>query len=134
MGPHLIMETVGRGVYMSSFYGFKSLLTPIDAEGADLPLTFPRKALAGAGAGCLSWIAIYPADVVRNTMQSALALDPHSKPESALRCARRLVRSGGVFQLYRGIQYSFVRAAPVAATTLSIWDTVYCFLEGRGIS
>ena len=112
-GPHLIMEVVGRGVFMSSFYYFKALLLPpVDAEGGAAPLSFARKALAGAGSGCLSWVVIYPADVVRNTLQSALALQPDKASEGAMRCARRLVKEGGIQQLYRGIQYSFIRHAP----------------------
>jgi solute carrier family 25 carnitine/acylcarnitine transporter 20/29 len=133
MGPHFVMETIGRGVYMSGFYFFKSVLGPMDEQGENPPLSFSRKALAGAAAGCLSWIVIYPADVVRNNMQSAVALDPGGKRENAVRCARRLMKIGGIRRLYRGIHYSFIRAAPVAATILSIWDSVYCFLQEQEI-
>ena len=129
IGPHFIMETVGRGVYMSSFYMLKSWLAPGDKQNTDLELSFSRKALAGAGAGCISWIVIYPADVVRNTLQSALALDPGGRPESAICCARRMFKVGGITQLYRGIQYSLIRSAPVAAANLSIWDSVNSFLQ-----
>jgi solute carrier family 25 carnitine/acylcarnitine transporter 20/29 len=132
MGPHFLMETIGRGVYMSGFYFFKSVLGPMD-EGENPALSFSRKALAGAAAGCLSWIVIYPADVVRNTLQSAVALDPGGKRENAVRCAHRLIKIGGIRRLYRGIHYSFIRAAPVAATILSIWDSVYCFLQEQKI-
>jgi len=82
--------------------------------------------LAAATAGVTSWVVAYPFDVIKSRMQ----LDYNrNRYTSTWQCFRDTYAEGGVKALYRGIGYTIVRAAPVAATILPIYETSRDYLE-----
>ena len=136
----LLFES-SRGIYMIAYSVLKQSLSrelQIDArgrrhdghQGGSLPLW--ARTAAGAGANVICWSIMYPVDVVRSVQmsQSTAASSKHDA-RGALRCARALVRDGGVARLYRGFVATMLRAGPVAGIILPCFELVLPWLEGR---
>jgi len=82
--------------------------------------------LAAATAGVTSWIFAYPFDVIKSRMQ----LDYDQRLyKSTWQCFQITYKEGGLRALYSGIGYTIVRAAPVAATILPIYETAKDYFE-----
>mmetsp|Transcript_593 Transcript_593/g.1236 ORF Transcript_593/g.1236 Transcript_593/m.1236 type:complete len:165 (-) Transcript_593:395-889(-) len=65
---HCGLESIGSGVYLTTYFAAKRACTMVGGEGVLDSL--PVKILCGATAGCAGWISIYPLDV------SATAITP----------------------------------------------------------
>lgn len=70
--------------------------------------------IAGGSAGAISWLAIYPLDVVKSRIQADRSYT------SALQCFRHLVKSEGVGVLMRGCSPTLLRAFPSNAATFAM--------------
>eukprot|EP00802_Teleaulax_amphioxeia_P022453 Tamp_22899.p1 GENE.Tamp_22899~~Tamp_22899.p1 ORF type:complete len:323 (-),score=61.65 Tamp_22899:93-962(-) len=120
---HVLLEGVGRGWYMMTYETMKRRLFPQFAEGgrdkSQIPLH--KRMMAGACAGMVGWTSIYPLDVVR----SRIMAQRQPVYSGALDCAVKTYREGGLPVFFRGIQFSLVRAAPVAACVLPTYDLFY---------
>jgi len=120
---HLILECFGRGWYMTAYEATKRYLYPNFAEGgrdsSNIPLH--KRMAAGACAGVVGWTSIYPLDVVRSRIMA------QREPiySGAIDCAVKTFREGGFPIFFRGIKFSLVRAAPVAACVLPTYDLMY---------
>ena len=114
--------TDGDGVYCHRLELLKPEYTPDFVEERS------TRMLAAATAGVTSWIFAYPFDVIKSRMQLDYS---GQKYKSTYQCFRDTYREGGIKALYSGISYTIVRAAPVAATILPIYETVKEYLEQR---
>jgi solute carrier family 25 (mitochondrial carnitine/acylcarnitine transporter), member 20/29 len=120
---HVLLEGLGRGWYMLTYETMKRNLYPNFAEGgrdkSNIPLH--KRMMAGACAGVVGWTSIYPLDVVR----SRIMAQRQPLYSGALDCAAKTYREGGIPIFFRGIKFSLVRAAPVAACVLPTYDLFY---------
>lgn len=122
-GIHLILECFGRGWYMTTYEAMKRALYPNFAEGgrdsSNIPLH--KRMTAGACAGVVGWTSIYPLDVVRSRIMA------QREPiySGAVDCAKKTFQEGGFPIFFRGIKFSLIRAAPVAACVLPTYDLMY---------
>mmetsp|Transcript_4990 Transcript_4990/g.11784 ORF Transcript_4990/g.11784 Transcript_4990/m.11784 type:complete len:125 (+) Transcript_4990:693-1067(+) len=94
-----------------------------------------RRMLAGACAGVAGWSSIYPLDVIRSrimaqplTEKEKLA-NPRMLFSNSLDCITKTYAEGGFTIFFRGIGFSIVRAAPVAACVLPTYDLAYSWLQ-----
>lgn len=109
-----------NGEYSHTFELIKPAFTP------DFQEERGTRMLAAATAGVTSWIFAYPFDVIKSRMQ----LDYDRRLyRSTWQCFLVTYNEGGVRALYSGIGYTIVRAAPVAATILPIYETVKDYFE-----
>ncbi|EKX34705.1 hypothetical protein GUITHDRAFT_147022 [Guillardia theta CCMP2712] len=131
---HSILETFGRGWYMVTYETVKRRLddTP-EVLGGQISLH--RRMLAGACAGMAGWSSIYPLDVIRSrimaqplTEKEKLA-NPKMLFSNSLDCIMKTYSEGGIPIFFRGIGFSLVRAAPVAACVLPTYDLAYSWLQ-----
>lgn len=139
-----VMEAPGRGVYLWTYECVKFNLAKYAAiSNAGLPLTstswegidsvkayktapFAVSATAGACAGMFSWLVVYPLDVIKSRMQR----DAHRQQFTSFwQCWQDTWRAGGIRSLYRGIGYTLLRAGPVAASILPVYDAVKSYLN-----
>jgi len=78
----------------------------------------------GAGAaGIVATTAVYPLDVVR----ARLALqgsNGHHTYNGILDCGRKIIRTGGIFSLYRGLGVTILGCAPFLAIQQGIYDSL----------
>lgn len=119
-GINFAME-LNRGFYMLFFAVAKRSF-----GGDERDLAPWKRSLAGSAAGVGSWILVYPADVVKTIVQ---AQQPGKPAEGAVAVAVKLVRGGGVLRLYRGLGFNLLRAGPVAAVTLPLFDLTLGWLR-----
>lgn len=117
-----ILESPGRGVYLWTYESVKRNL----AERYESTDPFFISVCAGVCAGIFSWFVVYPADVIKARMQS----DAHRvRFTSTLHCIQQTWAEGGIKSLYRGLGYTLVRAGPVAASILPIYDVAKAYID-----
>eukprot|EP00401_Gymnodinium_catenatum_P076766 CAMPEP_0117623184 /NCGR_PEP_ID=MMETSP0784-20121206/88519_1 /TAXON_ID=39447 /ORGANISM="" /LENGTH=333 /DNA_ID=CAMNT_0005427133 /DNA_START=122 /DNA_END=1123 /DNA_ORIENTATION=+ len=72
-------------------------------------------------AGVCCWFLYYPIDVVKSRVHLDFSGIKYS---GVLDCAVKTFREGGIAAFYRGMSFTLIRAAPVAAATLTTYETV----------
>lgn len=154
-----VMESYGRGVYLATYEGTKMVLpgvfnsinrhfspptkyTTERSTSSQLDMTpssssssssseYTESSLlvrmcSAATAGCTSWTSIYPLDVIKSRMQMDIS---GSKYTTCIDCMTKTWKEGGMRLMFRGIQYTLIRAAPVAATILPIYEFSKDYLD-----
>ncbi|KAJ1936058.1 hypothetical protein FBU59_005180, partial [Linderina macrospora] len=108
---HIIRDMGGTAIYFASYETVKEALRRLTGSDHTGPLTHM---LAGGTCGVVSWLIIFPVDLVKSTMQSQI-LKPRSAWafQSSWQCARDIYAKLGVSGLYRGISVSLIRAFPL---------------------
>jgi len=120
-GPHFLSETVGRGVYFASYEMLKRKMAE---EGESASLT--QRMIAASMSGILCWSVIFPLDVLRNRLYAkAITMDAGS----AWEMAQSMYREGQLKPFYRGFGVTVMRAGPVAAAVLPVYDTMLEWLN-----
>jgi len=121
-GAHFYADSAGRGVYMMSYEALKRV------AGSDCSsLSNAQRLVAGAGAGMLTWLAIYPADVVRSRL---FALRPGLGSLSSSQCVRLVYREHGWKGFFKGMGLTVLSAGPIAAVVLPTYDLILQLLAG----
>jgi hypothetical protein len=126
--PMLWMESCGRGFYMVIYFNLKPWLSnffygsDVESESLSVRMT------AAAVAGCVSWISVYPVDVIKSKLQADVEAKQY---KNFLDCIKQTYQLGGLRALTRGISYTLIRAAPTAATVLPVYEYVKDFLERK---
>jgi len=116
--PHLLQESVGRGLYMVTY----QILTD---KGHN-------KMLSGGCAGVMGWVVTYPFDLARSRMLFEYYATPESTRMPPPRLGRYLyniLQTEGLQGLYQGCSYCIVRAIPVAMITLPVYDLTFRYLS-----
>lgn len=114
-------ETPAFGLYFACYEGTKDWLERRWCWGQ-------QASSFGAGgiAGTLSWVSIYPFDVVKSVQQASTdPMDPYSR--SMITCFRSLYREAGggvpgVSRFFRGVGTTVVRAFPVNAVIFPVYE------------
>jgi len=128
--PGLVMEILGRAVYITTYETVKLMqLTKKEQKfiisGGVLDTTLRNKVIAAAIAGTIGWSSIYALDVTKSLM----IVDIEGKKYPTWRsCIAETYKQGGIKRFYRGLTHALIRAAPVAATVLPIYETSKNFL------
>ena len=87
----------------------------------DPSLSFEKAMIAGAAAGVMEHLAMFPVDTIKTNMQVALpSYSPH--PLSLLQTTRLLVRQQGVLRLYRGVTAVVIGAIPSHAVNYASYE------------
>lgn len=131
--PHLICETIGRCIYMCSYEALKrhfSKYNNKEQQGDDSSLSHNNKVslstrmLSAACAGILGTATVYPMDVIRCRFYA----QTNNVPVQERKNMRQLIqtiyqeRGGSIRGFYRGFGVTILRAGPVAAAVLPIYD------------
>ena len=115
LGATVLREIPACTLYLVGFDIAKAALT------GRLPRT-PALLLAGAFAGALSWVPVYPVDVVKTQIQ--VQMDAGSDGNTLLGTTRRLWRDGGVMAFWDGIGPKLARAVVNHAVTFLVVDNL----------
>lgn len=128
--PHAMSEAIGRCIYVSSYEGFKrSLLESKNSQDASV-LSLRERMLCAAGSGILCWGTFFPLDALRNNMYHATQM--RTTQGSGLQSILHTMK--GMHQekaFYRGFSISMVRAGPVAASVLPVYDLTLEWLSSK---
>eukprot|EP00164_Ancoracysta_twista_P008570 GFYU01012426.1.p1 GENE.GFYU01012426.1~~GFYU01012426.1.p1 ORF type:complete len:319 (+),score=66.15 GFYU01012426.1:192-1148(+) len=103
------------GLYFGSYELVKRMLAPEDGSA----ITPGRLAVAGATAGVMSWIPIYPIDVVKSSLQSDASGTMY---KGFMDCARQKYAQGGVGIFFRGLSPTIARAIPCHAAVFVSYE------------
>lgn len=123
-GPHFINETVGRAAYFGTYEVVKRHLAK---EGESATLT--DRMIAACSSGIVCWGIIFPFDVLRSRLyQRAILMDGNAG--SAWELTKSMYQhQGGLRPFYRGFGVTVLRAGPVAAAVLPVYDTTLEWLN-----
>lgn len=136
-GMTLILEAPGRGVYFLVYEYAKDVVAPVvsalshnkqTSSSTHKPIDRDSngvRMISAAIAGCMSWLVVYPFDVVRSRV--LLDID-RVQFKNAAQCIMHSYREGGIRSFFKGIAYTMVRAAPVAATVMPVYELCKDFL------
>lgn len=121
LAPHAISEIAGRGVYFVTYEALKRRLAqPRQQQHAHSQQqqgnTLIERMVAAGVAGIVCWSIIFPFDAVRCRMYAA------GNAGSATDTAVQMYKSAGWKSFYRGMGVTLLRAGPVAAFVLPIYD------------
>ena len=115
---HCTLESFGRGVYMTTYFGAKKLITTNGYDETELGW----RVACGATSGIVAWTAIYPLDVLRSRLYSGSGAGGAGGGGGGMwSLLLSLHREGALF---RGLGFTLVRAAPVAGVVLTMYDHV----------
>ena len=127
--PHLITESFGRGVYFFVYESSKrtfgrrnasKLCGEDDVHCSTLPVAIHERMISAAIAGIISWTTIFPLDSLRSRIYGQIT----SNPKNSTEMVRSMYRENGIRGFYRGLGVTALRAGPVAAVVLPIYDVV----------
>lgn len=148
-GFHFFCDSIGRGVYMYSYellkrqlaqaklYNNKSATTneqqlqqTSNNRVSTANLSIPERMICAASSGMICWAFIFPADVIRSKLY-AKSLNTQVQPTTmdGIHLARQMVKEEGIKSLYRGMGVTVLRAGPVAAAVLPVYDSVLEWLS-----
>ena len=119
--PHLLSETFGRALYYTVYETCKRQTAVYkEQQGLAPKVSLTERMGAAALAGITCWSAIFPLDALRNRLYSQAGRGI-ANPLSTLEMARSMYNERA---LYRGFSLTVLRAGPVAAAVLPIYDLV----------
>lgn len=127
-GPHFFSETVGRAVYFCSYESIKRELVKRRTVECDASPTLGERMISAAASGTLCWAFIFPVDAIRSRIYYAHAIQ-HGPIRSCWEMAEEMYKTGGLRSFYRGFVVTVIRAGPVAAAVLPMYDKASEFLN-----
>ena len=110
----LAREIPGYGIYFL-LYGLLTNTATVDSLGAAAPLVL------GALAGMVSWIPVYPIDVVKTLSQNT---EGGEDSKGSFAIAKDLYEVGGISAFYDGLTPKMYRAAVNHAVTFFVYDSI----------
>ncbi|KAL1519529.1 hypothetical protein AB1Y20_023044 [Prymnesium parvum] len=126
---HFALETVGSGVYLTTYAAAKRAVTRSQLSGTE-HVEFPAlKILCGAVSGIMGWVSIYPLDVLRTRIMSGMTTDPPRGTSLVLAAFQECYKEGGLQAFLRGLGPTLLRAAPVAGVVLPVYDGMLTWLK-----
>lgn len=125
-GPHCVAEIVGRGVYFATYEHCKRSFRQFH-DNNTTAVSLPERCVSAAVAGITCWTVIFPFDNLRNRMY---AQSLSSGDLSCWEMAKSMYREQHSFRpFFRGFGVTVLRAGPVAAAVLPIYDTTLEWLS-----
>mmetsp|Transcript_50520 Transcript_50520/g.131442 ORF Transcript_50520/g.131442 Transcript_50520/m.131442 type:complete len:320 (-) Transcript_50520:79-1038(-) len=116
LGATLLREVPAYALYFVSYDLIKAVLLTQAALSASLV-----SLVGGAFAGAMSWIPVYPIDVIKTQVQVSVDGGDDSDT-SFIGTARRLVETGGVAVFWDGLGPKLARAVVNHAVTFWVFD------------
>lgn len=113
--PHALSEVAGRVVYFSTYEYLKRFLGARRRQ--DGVITLGDRMVAASSSGVACWCVIYPLDAMRSRMFA-------TSKKCVVKTAHKILAEGGWKAFYRGLGITLLRAGPVHAFVLPIYDLV----------
>ena len=122
-GTHFLVETTNRSIYFCTYELCKRYF--MNQEDKTTPLTGRMTSAAAAGISC--WAVLYPLDALRSRLYASSGAGLNL---SAREMIRIMYTENGWRSFYRGFAITTLRAGPVAAAILPVYDLVLDYLNG----
>ncbi|CAH1791662.1 unnamed protein product [Owenia fusiformis] len=122
-----LRDCPGFGIYFVSYEFFCGLFASKEAGGSQGEMGLPGFLLAGGLAGVVSFIPMYPTDVIKSRLQAdGMTQTLYKGP---IDCAKKSYKAGGLKVFYKGLTPTLVRAFPVNAVTFAVVSIVKQYLD-----
>lgn len=105
-------EVPGFAIYFLTFENLKKHYYP------DTNMTKKGSFFSGGLSGALSWLFIYPQDLIKTQIQAS----PNNKNISFISVAKTIYKERGLYGFYRGFSLALIRAVPLHACTFTIME------------
>jgi len=136
-GPHFFIETVGRGIYFASYETLKRYFQtanrghhpppPSSPSSNSSSITIQERCFSAAVAGITSWAIMFPMDALRARLYSQTIHGASS--QGPLELFLSIYTQQGIMPFYRGFGVTLLRAGPVSAAILPIYDMTLHWLN-----
>eukprot|EP00878_Enallax_costatus_P010211 GHUV01010659.1.p1 GENE.GHUV01010659.1~~GHUV01010659.1.p1 ORF type:complete len:321 (+),score=67.66 GHUV01010659.1:426-1388(+) len=129
LGPTILRNTPANAVYLGTFEVLKSAAAK--QLGCKSNAELPAWAVLSSAAlgGIAYWLAIFPVDVIKSSMQTDNIIPSQRKYPNMLQAAKLLWAEGGVKRFYKGFTPCLIRAAPANGAMLYTVDKVTYLLN-----
>ncbi|KAK9446933.1 mitochondrial carrier domain-containing protein [Limtongia smithiae] len=118
-----VRDGFGYGVYFWSYNWAKKLKNPDDQTAFQHAM---HLLMCGGFAGCMTWLSIFPLDVIKTRYQVQLtnddSLDASKRYRGAWDCARKTYVEGGVRVFFSGLRACMLRAFLVNAVQFGTYE------------
>ncbi|KAI8869036.1 mitochondrial carrier [Ramicandelaber brevisporus] len=127
---HFARDTLGTAVYFGTYEFVKrSIATRSEGDGSQLYKTGPMvHFLAGGMCGVISWLIIFPTDLVKSILQKDV-LSPNPGYRGVIDCVRRVYATNGLRGMYRGISVTLIRAFPLHSLNFVVYEGVRDYIS-----
>ncbi|OLY82778.1 Mitochondrial ornithine transporter 1 [Smittium mucronatum] len=115
---HLVRDFLGTGIYFSTYEASKELFRKLSNSSNTGPVAH---SLAGGFCGILSWLIIFPIDLVKSVYQKDLLTDSSSK-KTYRQVFLQIKKEYGFKGFYRGISVTLFRAFPLHALNFTVYE------------
>lgn len=130
LGATLLRNTPANAVYLGSFEVMKREVA--EQQGiATTELPMPTVVLLGGLGGLLYWLAIFPIDVVKSSMQSDNIIPSKRQFPTMATTVKALWADGGLGRFYKGFTPAILRAMPANGIMLATVDKVTTLLADK---
>ena len=113
LGATLLRDTPSYGLYFAVYHVLMNTDLAHVLGNVLAPISF------GAFSGCLSWVPIYPIDVVKTLIQNK---ESGSEKTDAFQVAQQLYESGGVGVFFDGLTPKMLRAGVCNSINFYLYD------------
>jgi solute carrier family 25 (mitochondrial carnitine/acylcarnitine transporter), member 20/29 len=138
--PHMISEVAGRGVYFVVYEYMKRYYVSRQQQQQNgfnntqfqppLTCTLTERMISAAIAGMVCWGTIYPLDVIRSRMfVSTTSNNTTTTTTTTRQMIQTMYSNGGYKSFYRGFGITILRAGPVAAFVLPVYDLSFEYIS-----
>lgn len=127
---HLARESLGTAIY---WYTYETLhmLPFISPTGKREDASASGHFLAGGLTGMVAWFLIFPIDLVKNVYQKEAVVPANKrKYHGAWMCFRSIIQEKSWRGLWFGVWPTMLRAFPIHALNLFIYESALNFFEG----
>ncbi|KAI9248300.1 mitochondrial carrier domain-containing protein [Phascolomyces articulosus] len=124
---HTIRETMGTSIYFGTYETVKRVLNGNRPDAKSSPMTH---FMAGGMCGVLSWLIVFPVDLVKSRLQKQVMMDD-PKFKTIRSCAMDVIQRDGVRGLYRGLNVTLLRAFPIHSLQFLVLEYVYSLIPLR---
>lgn len=129
LGCTILRDAPGFGVYFSGYEYLTGKVT--DSKGNVNTLSLLA---VGGLAGVMSWVVIYPVDVVKSRLQADGMSGGEKKYKGLLDCVRKSYKSEGYKGFTKGLNSTIIRAFPTNAATFAVFTWVFMIMENPSSS
>ncbi|CDH55569.1 mitochondrial carrier [Lichtheimia corymbifera JMRC:FSU:9682] len=121
---HTIRETLGTSIYFGTYETAKRVLNGNQNNTPASPMTH---FMAGGICGVLSWLIVFPVDLVKSRLQKNVMM-PEPRLNTIRACATDVIKQDGIRGLYRGLNVTLIRAFPIHSLQFLVLEYVYSLI------
>jgi solute carrier family 25 carnitine/acylcarnitine transporter 20/29 len=124
-GATAAREIPSLGIYFTTYKYISSVMKSIDSPYLNQTV---GTVLAGGTAGAMSWLVVYPLDVIKTTIQTGTDTLPSSNC-SITGVAKILYKKHGYRVFFKGLGTTVVRAFPVNGITFAVYEKLKVVMD-----